>query len=453
VGLVETDRKVAEELAGEVRAASGGPRTWRRVATLLEEFGVERLSDHVRERISAALADVRIEVRPPLDHVDRDAMVQLIVPDTVWEEAAGVSVGDGARPVITGTNWSSGGLRTELDLDSPRPKGGTVWFDVDPARATPDQVLDELWPFCGSEFTREMSEDLLDAGRRPGVRSYGGDGRVRLVTVFEMETQEHDRVTGVASASKAGTIVFRSVGLLVGSDWLITCWHEDPLRTASLGVMDAVVRRFHGGSDTPTPGDIGINVMYVLMSTYPATERRLRAWLDAWEADFHAHLDDTSGPSLAGLERATLVDLRTELSQLRSHLHAFERPGVDPGEAWFTNLRDRETPLRTREVINSTLSDVADLDSALRTSLDLLVTTSAAEQAEAAGAQAVQARRLNQQVALVTSVLLVPSFLAELFGTGPYPGGKNWWQFALLLIAMVVLGWTTYRLLTRRRVP
>ncbi len=443
---MKTDRKVAEELALEVRAASGGPRTWRRVASLLEAFGVDRLSDDVRERIAAALADVQIQIDPPLDALDRDEMVRLALPDTelIWTEATG-----GARPpreVIDATEWDRRAAFTELALDAPRTGGLTAWFDVDPSRATPDRILDELWPYCRSELTREMSEDLLDAGGRPGVRGYGSDGHVRLVTVLGIEAR--DDPAG-RPGSKAGQLVFRPVKLLAGSDWLVSCWHEDPARADFAAAVTTVQRRLARLEEPPTPGDLGINVVYSLTSTYPATERHLHAWLVAWELDFNQHV---AGGGLASLERATLMDLRGLLADLRTKLHGFEQPGLDPSEAWFSGLRDGETPARVRGAVTATLTDLQSLDDALRTSLDLLVTTSVAEQLAASQEQAAQAERLNRQLALVASALLVPSFLAELFGTKLFPGGDgDWWSFGLLLVAMVALGLATYRYLSRRQ--
>ena len=93
--------------------------------------------------------------------------------------------------------------------------------------------------------------------------------------------------------------------------------------------------------------------------------------------------------------------------------------------------------------------ELGALDEALRTSLDLLVTTSSAEQLAATQAQAAQAEGLNRKFALVTAVLLVPGFLAELFGTNPYPRDGHWVDFGILLVVMVVLAFVTYRLLAR----
>lgn len=448
--MLETDRKAAEELALEVRTASGGPRTWRRVATLMEAFGVERLSDEVRERIAAALADFSLEVHPPLDGVERDQMVQIALPDsdTVWALVKQEAADGQATPAISGAAWGPGGTFDELSLDVARSGDTTAWFHVDPARTTPDEVIDKLWPLCRNELTREMVEDLLDSGRSGGVRSYGEDRAVRLVEAFGMEARDPPP-DAAGSSSKAGELVFHPVKFLAGSDWLVTSWPEDPNGRGIAEAVRTAAARLKGFTDRPTPGDLGISVVYSLTCTYPATERRLHSWLDAWEVDFHRHLEQGEAGGLASLEKSTLIDLRRLLSELRRRLHAFEQPGADPTEAWFQNVTDVETAQRVRRLVDSTLTELGVLDDALRTSLDLLVTTSSAEQLAATQAQAAQSERLQNQLKLIASVLLVPSFLAELFGTNPYPRDGDWLDFGLLLVVMAVLALATYRLMTR----
>jgi hypothetical protein len=440
--VIETDRKAAEKLAQEVRTASGGPRTWRRVASLLEMFGVERLSDDVRERIATALADVRIEVQPPLETVAPDQVVQLSLPDTetMWVQAA--AAGDGGPPLIRRTDWGLRAVSTERTLDEPRVDGETAWFTVDHRRAESEPTLSELWPFCRGELTREMVDDVLDADARPGVRFYGVDREVRLVTVFSVEPIEPE---AAATGSRAGSLRFRTLRLLAGRDWLITSWDGDIPAGAA-----AVQRRLEQFDRAPTPGDLGINLAYGLATTYPSSERRLYEWLGEWESDFHRHLEGTGELSLATLEKATLIDLRRLLGELRSRLHAFEQPGLKSDDAWFTRVRDREIALRVRQLVTASLGELAELDNALRTSLDLLATSSSAEQLAATREQAAQGDRLNRQVALITSVLLVPTFLAEVFGTKPFPGDEGWTEFLLMIASMVVLGAITYQVLTRR---
>jgi hypothetical protein len=465
VDAEEQDRKVAEELALEVRSASGGPRTWRRVATLLEAFGVTSLSPDIRERIASALADARIEVHPPLQRVTGDEIVRLSLPDSdaLWMDAASDARADAARarPPISGTEWHPGGRLVELDLQEPATEGLTVWFDVDPLLATTRHVLDELWPFC-SGLTPDMVDDLLSPGPRTSVRSYGSDGRIRLVTLFNVDVRE--RKDEPQRPTKAGELVLQTVTLLAGDGWLLSCWHRPEAYGAGTRwdvesdgapfgrAVAAVQRRLKGSSTAPTSGDLGINVVYSLACRYSASARRLAAWLEAWELDFHRHLEGSAGGRLAGLEKSTLVDLRGLLAEFRGRLHALDQRGLDPADAWFTGVQDGERAGRVSELLTTCLADLRDLDDSLRTSLELLASSSAAEQAEASARAAAQGERLNRQVALITSVLLVPTFLAEVSGTNVFPGKEGWLEFALLVALMVLLGVLTYRFLSRRHV-
>jgi hypothetical protein len=142
--------------------------------------------------------------------------------------------------------------------------------------------------------------------------------------------------------------------------------------------------------------------------------------------------------------------LRRLLGEMRSRLHGFEQPGLDAREAWFTGLSDRDTPTRVRQLVNTTLGDLLELDAALGTSLDLLMTSNVTALLESSQDQADQADRFDRRVALITSALLVPAFLASLFGAEPYAGGHDWIVFGALLAAMIVAGLLTYRFMTRR---
>jgi hypothetical protein len=124
-----------------------------------------------------------------------------------------------------------------------------------------------------------MAEDLLEAGGRPGVRGYGADGRVRLVSVFSLGIHESSPGESNGTASRAGRLVFRTVKLLAGSDWLVTCWHEDANEAALHEAVATARTRLDAVDQPPSPGDLAINVVYSVICTYPATERRLHAWL------------------------------------------------------------------------------------------------------------------------------------------------------------------------------
>jgi Mg2+ and Co2+ transporter CorA len=102
--------------------------------------------------------------------------------------------------------------------------------------------------------------------------------------------------------------------------------------------------------------------------------------------------------------------------------------------------------------VERSLADVAAIHATLRSALDLLGVHSAAQQLRLAQYQARQSERLQQTVALVTSVLLVPTFIAGLFGSNTMiPGQQKWWGFALMIGLMVLGALGTYQLIRPRR--
>src|SRR3954454_22917323 len=67
---------VAHRLADEIRREPGW-RGWRRATTLLDEFGLYRLTPQGRERVAAALAGAGLEVQPPLAKAKRHETLRL----------------------------------------------------------------------------------------------------------------------------------------------------------------------------------------------------------------------------------------------------------------------------------------------------------------------------------------------------------------------------------------
>src|SRR4051812_38941698 len=91
MAVSEDDRAAAERLAREVAASSGSRRTWRKVTTLLDLFGVYRFTDTVRGRSGGALEAAGLIAAPPLAEVERYGHVRLSLRDQ--GSAAAESVG------------------------------------------------------------------------------------------------------------------------------------------------------------------------------------------------------------------------------------------------------------------------------------------------------------------------------------------------------------------------
>lgn len=449
----ESDLAVARAVADEVRATDAGT-TWRKVTTLLDRFGAGRLTPDVRARVGSALAGAEVQVKPPIDDVQRFETVRL----SVGLEDAGdqgrtrtmthvVPVAEAVRV----SEWRPGERGRERALFEAGSAEGALWIDLDVGHTEPDVAFEALAPLCPG-LTPELLGELFTVDPRPKVSEHG-DGELRFVSCFSARAEESERGEGDADASKAGALVFQLVEVLCGRGWLITCWHRskryegaEEIAEGPASGHDEVVRAVerHWSRDRlETAGDLATLVLYELVGTYPEASRVLTSWLEQWELDFHRRFDET--------ERDTLIDIRALLAEFEERLVAFERPEVDPGEAWFTGLTGDRWATRVRHVVGRVLSDLAALGAALRSSLDLFGVYSAAQHLRLARHQAAQSDRLQETVALVTSMLLVPTLIASLFGSNTMiPGQGEWWGF-FVMIGLMVLGATSAYLLIRPR--
>src|SRR3954454_10546040 len=438
----KADHAVTERLAAEVRAIDTGT-TWRKVTTLLDEFGAYRLTAEVRARVGDALTQAGLQVKPPIDAVQRFETVRLSVLD---ESAAG----EGRTRTMTHvvpvdqairiTEWCPGTHGRERTLFQASHPTGPLWIDVDVGHTEADVVFEALEPLCPG-LTEEMLDELFTVDPRPKVTEYG-DGDLRFVSAFSAHAEESERGGSDAEASKAGAVVFQLVEILAGDGWLITCWHrskryegaEEIAEGPPLGHDDVYrgVDRHWAREELTSAGDLATLILYELVGTYPLATRVLMSWLEQWEIDFHRSFDET--------ERHTLIAIRSLLGEFEERLSAFERPEVEASESWFMGLTSDRWAVRVQHLVERALSDLADISAALRSSLDLLGVHSAAQHLNVARRQAAQTERLQGTVAIVTSVLLVPTLIASVFGSNTAIPGEGHWAGFIALIALMVLG-------------
>jgi len=327
------------------------------------------------------------------------------------------------------------------------------WFHVDVVHSEPDMIFEALAPICPG-LTLQMVVDLFTVDPRPYVHSYTDEPNLRMVSAFAVQADESEEGASDAEASKAGARVFQLVEMLAGDGWVITCWHrskryhgaEEIAEGPPAGREDVMrgVERWWLQSGVSTAGDLATLILHELVLTYPSASRVMNSWLEQWELDFHKRFDQT--------ERHTLIDVRSLLAELEERLRAIERPEAEPEDAWFTGLSGAKWATRVQRLMERALSDVESIHGTLRSSLDLLGVHSAAQQLKLAQHQAAAQERLQTALALVTSVLLVPTFIAGFFGANTeVPGQGKWWGFGLMVILMVLGATVTWLLIRPRR--
>jgi Mg2+ and Co2+ transporter CorA len=455
----ESDRAAAERLAGELRASSGQLKTWRKVTTLLDMFGYYNLTPEVRERIGQALADVGISVEPPMETVQRHETVRLLMPEELG--SAGTDAGSGSlsardysvwEPVraIRATQWSPGSPPEETLLFQADPERGVLWFEINVLHADAVSVFDALEPLCEG-LTEELIEDLLEANvavraaRKP-------DAGVVAAAIPGVSASESTTGGDEANRSKAGTLVFQPVGLIVGRGWVVSCWHR---AKRYRGAKELEVGEPAGYEDVheavagawaqerlETSADIALAVMREVAGSYAIAERELEAWLESWELDFYRRLDET--------ERDTLIELRGLVAEFRERLADVQEQRRARRAPWPAPLTSDVASDELDALLAVAIGSLRDLSDALRNSLDLMAANSAAQQLRLSREQARRTSNLEELVAVIASVLLVPTLIAEIYGgVTNLPGGGEWSGFGLILLLMAASGGAAYLVFRR----
>jgi hypothetical protein len=455
-----SDAATAAALAQQVEASADGV-TWRKTVTLLDLFGAYRLTTEVRERISVALAGAGLDSKPPIKDAQRFETIRLALHD---EDDNGHDPRSRSRTmsrilpiddVIEVTEWRTAQQpeRKSLFQCAPGADGGVRWFHIDVIHSEPDMIFEALEPVCPG-LTLQMVTDLFTVDPRPYVHSYNDEPHLRMVSAFAVTADESEEGASDADASKAGALVVQLVEMLAGDGWMITCWHRSKRYHGAEeiaegppvgrdGVLQGVERWWVQGG-LSTAGDLATLVLHELVLTYPSTGRVMLSWLEQWELDFHRRFDKT--------ERHTLIDVRSLLAELEERLRAIERPEAEAEDSWFTGLSSPKWPERVQKLVDRALSDVQSIHDTLRASLDLLGVHATAQQLRLAQDQAKQAEKLQGALAIVTSVLLVPTFIAGTFGANTQiPGQGKWWGFLLMVILMVLGAVGTYMVIRPRK--
>src|SRR3712207_3413392 len=131
-GDAKRDLDIAQELADQIRSTDAG-MTCRKVTTLLDRFGAYRLTPEVRHRIAGALADVEVQVKPPIDEVQRFETVRLSIGLDDGEDGGRTRTMSHVVPVAEAlrvTAWGTGECSRERALFDVAPVDGVLWVDV-----------------------------------------------------------------------------------------------------------------------------------------------------------------------------------------------------------------------------------------------------------------------------------------------------------------------------------
>jgi Mg2+ and Co2+ transporter CorA len=309
------------------------------------------------------------------------------------------------RLTMAGAPPGAHGIRFE------RRVGEVDWVDLDAVHGSGAELAEPLSALAGRDLHPDHIEDLLSPDDRLTPEHVGA---VWKLTTFDVRTEE------------PAALRIQSLELVVGDRWLVSCWHQ-PLQVAHGAHYE------HDPGEPPelqppataaSPTELAAAILDQLSTGYGAAVETLGAWLDQWELATYRDV----------IDRELLRDLRAFAGQLRHRLAALHET--------LEELAD--WPLATtRRRVQRALHALEGVIERLHSAFDLLTAHYAAAQHE-------QAERMQDRIALITAILLVPTLLASIAGVNTaLPGKNSWLGFAGLVLLMVVSGYAALRVLRR----
>jgi hypothetical protein len=136
------------------------------------------------------------------------------------------------RLIRQASAWQPGRDPEQLPLQDLENSDAIRWVDIYGGGLGGGEVLGLLNPICHGMLSEQMARDLVTPERYPAGGRYG-DQRIGITGAFQIRTD-------VRSTDGLARSVFEPVELLVGADWLISCWLPPRVfRGPSAAVEDA----------------------------------------------------------------------------------------------------------------------------------------------------------------------------------------------------------------------
>lgn len=328
-------------------------------------------------------------------------------------------------------------------------------------------LMAQLEPWCPG-LDVEMVRDLIHEDPQPKVEAYGDElGPVRSVSVVAAIARElpgdEDDSDGVSEE-----LLFQLVEITVGEGWILTCWH--PSHSSSGATEEkpdtfllqepflSNVRRHW--SEPPAEGaeqhraktssDLGLFLVKSLTHTYEASHRMMQRWMASWEVEFYTSLKSSDRAGRLKAAAKEISDFLSITADIRRRLTGFQHARLSTADkTWFPDVTGHSSSSagasgKTSPVHSLVESlDVAKegfdrLSQDIRANMDVLMLQSTATQQEAS-------ERVQSYLGKVTGLVLVPTFIAGLFGANTrVPGGGSWGGFELMLVLMLVSAVAVY---------
>lgn len=467
--------EAAKRVAHELGENPGQPRA-AKIDSLLHAFRIPGEHCHIADLVhSLGLHGVTVSPEPPMGRTRRDVLDLRLEGAVSSEPPSNVRV----------SFWTPGGATYPEVMDSqtdmsPVTSGAFPWFDVDPrpgklSDAEIDSVVASLRPWCPG-LDDVIVKDLLTPDAQPNAELYGEDeaGLIRKVSIPALLAREfHDDEDDFDGIDEQ--LIVQMVEIVVGPTWVITCWQpakflgelEDGapmpslLREPMIGhVMHRWLRPLpvEATTNTKHPGHLAVYLARSLVETYSGSLRTIQQWVANWEVGFYEALSNHSKPgaatdralNAAANEISNVIAMVSECSRMVSALQLCR--DEMPNKTWFFGAEaevaaDHGHLHRQTQTLASSVDAAADklavLYNEIRADMQILTVQSQTLQQEAA-------ERMQSYLGKVTGLILVPTFVAGLYGANTQlPGGGRWSGFEIMLVLMVLSASVSYWIIRR----
>jgi hypothetical protein len=414
--------------AQRLREEAADAGVWKPMTDVLHLFEERRLTSPARERIAAALDGAGLDAAPPIATAQRWQLLHLF-------PRGGAPAGHAIRSV---SHWRPGAAGEDAELADAAEDSTVVWVELGPGD-TPG-VAAAVGARLGAPVDDALLVDLESPDERPAAHTLDFAGGVWKLSSVAIVAQEHADGEVVNPGSTVGHVKIRTVELVVGPGWIVSCWNEsrtlgdvrpitDDGPDAPAGVMDTVAEVWTS-HHAASPYTLVAILLSACAIEYASVIETLDSWYDQWQL---AHRDPAQS-----IGRDTLLDLRGFVIGLRRRVGPLLELLDKLGDEW-PSLVPADEHVAFKHALGhaerrtfATLRALEHFDDTLQSAFGIL-------SSEDTQQQRAQTDRVHDRLDIVSAVFLVPALIAGIYGANTaIPGGGEWWGFAAMFVLMLL---------------
>ena len=359
-----------------------------------------------------------------------------------WEARTFVLNSSGALVAITPKVAPPEGCAVWIDIAAPH-------FDEHHAKASPAAIgeirkhIEQLVARDPNitetdEEVADAAADLAAADRWSEVARYGDIHKLSVTWA----ALEHATNVGLDAKPNARPMIdCDRVEIAVGSNWMISCWHEiGPLTSrtnlteasrspaerlaANRAALQQAITDLARDYELSTAGDLAIAAVNAAVSSFSPSRKDLHRRLNDWEHNFYeVHFPvegDTATKAPPNPEVRTLADLHSTGVDLARELDMLTAPRGRAAAHWVgagrTSSRGAELAEVADERIDRTRRSMRDLGDRIRAALELAHSVTTARRADEERAHEKHSKERDARIAKIGAMFLAPTLVAGFFG-------------------------------------